>query len=53
MTPDEILRIIEEDGLYYAITEGVPAEDVEDIELYQMWIEAQCVLRAIEDHLEI
>lgn len=52
MTNEQVARIVDREGLDYAVTAYMGSEDFEDRYLAKLWDKAQKILREIEDILE-
>lgn len=52
VTNEEVARIIENEGMGYAIMWYLNAAQIEDSKLASLWQQASVLLRKIEKHLE-
>lgn len=49
----EVINIIESEGIGYAVTEYLSSTSIDDKELAQMWKEVSTLLKSILEYLEI
>jgi hypothetical protein len=50
---EEVIEIIESEGLDYAITDYLSPESIEDKTLAKMWKDAEIALKTIKEYLGI
>lgn len=53
MSNEQIKGYVENEGLGYAIESGIGADSIEDVQLAEMWKQANHLLGMINEHLGI
>jgi hypothetical protein len=51
-TIEEIVQIIESDGLGHAVQHNIDAESIEDGQLRLLWLDAKVALEKVEDYID-